>query len=210
MKIAKGLLKTGNLHQPKEYVSANGYLLSQSSGKMEKTPRYTQRERNMVLGFAAQYRDVIENKKTDAESNRRKDEIWRIIAKDFNARVYHQRTSKQLRQLYKNMKLLLKKDLCSEGGLSSMPILAGKKPKSFMDILTAFSQASSVSQLLASPPSNGTNSDGGSSGGQYNGIKIMKGGDFDDTKVSHFACLSFFSEIWRRGGKGFSLRLVMK
>ncbi|KAL5278216.1 hypothetical protein ACFFRR_003083 [Megaselia abdita] len=149
---------------------------------MEKTPRYTQRERNMVLGFAAQYRDVIENKKTDAESNRRKDEIWRIISKEFNARVYHQRTSKQLRQLYKNMKLLLKKDLCSDGGLTSMPMLAGKKPKSFMDILTAFSQASSVSQLLASPPSNnGTNSDGGSSGGHYNGMKV-KGGDYDDIK----------------------------
>lgn len=39
---------------------------------MEKTPRYTQRERNMVLGFAAQYKDVIENKRTDAESNRKK------------------------------------------------------------------------------------------------------------------------------------------
>ena len=29
--------------------------------KMEKTPRYTQRERNMVLGYAAQYKDIIEN-----------------------------------------------------------------------------------------------------------------------------------------------------
>ena len=102
--------------------------------KMEKTPRYTQRERNMVLGFAAQYKDVIENKRTDAESNRKKDEVWREIAKEFNLRVYHQRSSKQLRQLYKNMKLLLKKDLCGEG----------KGSRSFMDLLNTLSQQESV------------------------------------------------------------------
>ncbi|XP_055923655.1 uncharacterized protein LOC129954044 isoform X2 [Eupeodes corollae] len=107
---------------------------------MEKTPRYTQRERNMVLGFAAQYKDVIENKRTDAESNRKKDEVWRVIAKEFNCRVYHQRSAKQLRQLYKNMKLLLKKDLCNDS----------KNAKSFMDILEALSQQDSINQYLSS------------------------------------------------------------
>ncbi|XP_017086743.1 uncharacterized protein LOC108118513 [Drosophila eugracilis] len=106
---------------------------------MEKTPRYTQRERNMVLSYAAQYKDVIENKRTDAESNRKKDEVWLQIAKDFNSRVYHQRSAKQLRQLYKNMKLLLKKDLCGED----------KSNHSFMDLLNTLSQQESVAQYIA-------------------------------------------------------------
>lgn len=110
---------------------------------MEKTPRYTQRERNMVLSFAAQYKDVIENKRTDAESNRKKDDVWSSIAKEFNSRAYHQRSSKQLRQLYKNMKLLLKKDLGTEtkGSTSSS--------RSFMDILSALSHQDSINQYIA-------------------------------------------------------------
>ncbi|XP_037935411.1 hybrid signal transduction histidine kinase A-like isoform X2 [Teleopsis dalmanni] len=130
--------------------------------KMEKTPRYTQRERNMVLGFAAQYKDVIENKRTDAESNRKKDEVWRQIAKEFNARVYHQRSSKQLRQLYKNMKLLLKKDLCGEG----------KGNRSFMDLLNTLSQQESVAQYISEQMS----PEG------FNSRPQKFDDDFDDTK----------------------------
>ncbi|XP_073835724.1 uncharacterized protein isoform X2 [Musca autumnalis] len=134
--------------------------------KMEKTPRYTQRERNMVLGYAAQYKDIIENKRTDAESNRKKDEVWRQIAKEFNARVYHQRSSKQLRQLYKNMKLLLKKDLCGEG----------KGNRTFMDLLNTISQQESVAQYISEQMSPNGYSNGGGSGRQ------KYEDDYDDSK----------------------------
>ncbi|KNC21138.1 hypothetical protein FF38_08358, partial [Lucilia cuprina] len=135
--------------------------------KMEKTPRYTQRERNMVLGYAAQYKDIIENKRTDAESNRKKDEVWRQIAKEFNARVYHQRSSKQLRQLYKNMKLLLKKDLCGEG----------KGNRTFMDLLNTISQQESVAQYISEQMSPNGYSNGGSGGGRQ-----KYDDDYDDSK----------------------------
>lgn len=140
---------------------------------MEKTPRYTQRERNMVLGFAAQYKDVIENKRTDAESNRKKDEVWRVIAKEFNCRVYHQRSAKQLRQLYKNMKLLLKKDLCNDS----------KNSKSFMDILEALSQQDSINQYLSS-----TGSPSGFNGRQPTKMEFdtdtkMMAGTFDNDVI---------------------------
>ncbi|XP_017460850.1 PREDICTED: uncharacterized protein LOC108354138 isoform X1 [Rhagoletis zephyria] len=139
--------------------------------KMEKTPRYTQRERNMVLGFAAQYKDVIENKRTDAESNRKKDEVWRQIAKEFNARVYHQRSSKQLRQLYKNMKLLLKKDLCGEG----------KGNRTFMDLLHTLSQQESVAQYISEQMS--PNGGSGVGNGSYGGNRQHKyDDDYDDSK----------------------------
>ncbi|EDV45470.2 uncharacterized protein Dere_GG12851, isoform C [Drosophila erecta] len=143
--------------------------------KMEKTPRYTQRERNMVLSYAAQYKDVIENKRTDAESNRKKDEVWLQIAKEFNSRVYHQRSAKQLRQLYKNMKLLLKKDLCGED----------KSNHSFMDLLNTLSHQESVAQYIAEQLSpEGAGGGGGKQGGAGNG-----GGnghhadDYDDSKM---------------------------
>ncbi|EDW86184.2 uncharacterized protein Dwil_GK16307 [Drosophila willistoni] len=137
---------------------------------MEKTPRYTQRERNMVLGYAAQYKDVIENKRTDAESNRKKDEVWLQIAKEFNLRVYHQRSSKQLRQLYKNMKLLLKKDLCGEE----------KGNRSFMDVLNTLSQQESVAQYIADQMSpDGATSQAGTIG--INGPNNAD--DYEDTKV---------------------------
>ncbi|XP_065364363.1 putative mediator of RNA polymerase II transcription subunit 29 isoform X2 [Calliphora vicina] len=131
--------------------------------KMEKTPRYTQRERNMVLGYAAQYKDIIENKRTDAESNRKKDEVWRQIAKEFNARVYHQRSSKQLRQLYKNMKLLLKKDLCGEG----------KGNRTFMDLLNTISQQESVAQYISEQMS---------PNGYSNSGRQKYDDDYDDSK----------------------------
>lgn len=134
---------------------------------MEKTPRYTQRERNMVLGFAAQYKDIIENKRTDAESNRKKDEVWRVIAKEFNSRVYHQRTAKQLRQLYKNMKLLLKKDLSIDG-----------RTKDFMDILNALSQQSVLNPFI-------TTSTSSSSYRQNHNNTIMGGGKSEYDENEH-------------------------
>ncbi|KAH8317488.1 hypothetical protein KR074_006240 [Drosophila pseudoananassae] len=140
---------------------------------MEKTPRYTQRERNMVLRYAAQYKDVIENKRTDAESNRKKDEVWLEIAKEFNSRVYHQRSAKQLRQLYKNMKLLLKKDLCGED----------KTNPSFMDLLNKLSQPDSMAQYISdqfSPDGAGGGGSGSKQGGAGNG---NHGDDYDDSKV---------------------------
>ncbi|KAH8366574.1 hypothetical protein KR084_004215 [Drosophila pseudotakahashii] len=146
---------------------------------MEKTPRYTQRERNMVLSYAAQYKDVIENKRTDAESNRKKDEVWLQIAKEFNSRVYHQRSAKQLRQLYKNMKLLLKKDLCGED----------KSNHSFMDLLNTLSQQESVAQYIAeqlSPEGAGGGKPclAGSGGGQGNGHNAD---DYEDSKYHLFS-----------------------
>ncbi|SPP86276.1 uncharacterized protein LOC117588675 isoform X2 [Drosophila guanche] len=134
--------------------------------KMEKTPRYTQRERNMVLGYAAQYKDVIENKRTDAESNRKKDEVWLQIAKEFNSKVYHQRSAKQLRQLYKNMKLLLKKDLCGED----------KTNGTFLDLLNTLSQQDSVAQYIAEQMS----PDGGN---QSNGANGHQQDDYEDSKM---------------------------
>ncbi|XP_033150259.1 SWI5-dependent HO expression protein 3 [Drosophila busckii] len=136
---------------------------------MEKTPRYTQRERNMVLGYAAQYKDVIENKRTDAESNRKKDEVWLQIAKEFNGKVYHQRSAKQLRQLYKNMKLLLKKDLCGDD----------KGNRSFMDLLNTLSQQDSVAQYIAEQMS----PDGAGTGSQValNG-RHLGDDDYEDSK----------------------------
>ncbi|XP_017136589.1 rho GTPase-activating protein gacZ isoform X1 [Drosophila miranda] len=134
--------------------------------KMEKTPRYTQRERNMVLGYAAQYKEVIENKRTDAESNRKKDEVWLQIAKEFNSQVYHQRSAKQLRQLYKNMKLLLKKDLCGED----------KTNGTFLDLLNTLSQQESVAQFMATQMS----PDGGNQSGGANGHHQD---DYEDSKV---------------------------
>lgn len=142
--------------------------------KMEKTPRYTQRERNMVLGYAAQYKDIIENKRTDAESNRKKDEVWRQIAKEFNARVYHQRSSKQLRQLYKNMKLLLKKDLCGEG----------KGNRTFMDLLNTISQQESVAQYISEQMSPNGYSNGAGGGGNMGNGRQKYDDDYDDSKVS--------------------------
>ncbi|KAH8284289.1 hypothetical protein KR044_006930 [Drosophila immigrans] len=146
---------------------------------MEKTPRYTQRERNMVLTYAAQHKDVIENKRTDAESNRKKDEVWLQIAKDFNAKVYHQRSAKQLRQLYKNMKLLLKKDLCGED----------KGNRSFLDLLNTLSQQESVAQYIAEQMS----PDGAGSQATGNGRHLAD--DYEDSKLKarHSTYFGFYS-----------------
>lgn len=58
---------------------------------------------------------IIENKKTDAVSNKKKEEYWVLIENEYNSSCTGpQKTVKQLQVLYKNYKAALRRSLAQE------------------------------------------------------------------------------------------------
>ncbi|KAL1488996.1 hypothetical protein ABEB36_014775 [Hypothenemus hampei] len=64
---------------------------------------FTVDEKNLLIFLIDQNKHFIENKKTDANTNRAKAEIWSKITTAFNSR-FSARTEKQLKKLWDNMK----------------------------------------------------------------------------------------------------------
>lgn len=74
----------------------------------------TQAEKNIFFEIVVQHKDVIFNKKTDANSASSKKEMWDTITHQFNSLGLTKRTSDQLKTCYKNASALLKKDLAAD------------------------------------------------------------------------------------------------
>lgn len=87
---------------------------------MEKTPRYTASEKRLLLKLIHNQKEIIEKKKTDAFTNRSKENAWQTITKSYNNYVKFKRTTKQLRQLYKNMKYAANVNSTSTTNLTEM------------------------------------------------------------------------------------------
>ena len=54
-------------------------------------------EREMVLQLVQKYKDVIENKRTDAVTSAHKEKVWQRIATEFNATGVSKKEAKQLK-----------------------------------------------------------------------------------------------------------------
>ena len=71
---------------------------------------YTSYERELLIGIISEHRDVVKIKKTDNRSNRDKESAWATITNKFNADEHtRNRTSKQLKGCWKNLKTRAKK-----------------------------------------------------------------------------------------------------
>ncbi|KAJ4432500.1 hypothetical protein ANN_21120, partial [Periplaneta americana] len=76
---------------------------------------FSEREKMLLLDIITEYKDVIENKTTDAVTNTLKHECWGKICHKFNAQQDSDiRNSEQLRNLYDCLKRRARKERSTE------------------------------------------------------------------------------------------------
>ncbi|XP_033100808.1 myb/SANT-like DNA-binding domain-containing protein 3, partial [Anneissia japonica] len=101
---------------------------------MKVTPHMSEVERNILMALVNQYRDAIESRRNDSTAVQRKAIAWAYVEKEYNTQpmVRNQRTKKQLRKAYENLKMRSKKDIMKKQKLVKpeqerrpMPISAG-------------------------------------------------------------------------------------
>lgn len=74
--------------------------------------RFTEREKAVVLDLVDEWKEVVEDKKTDYGTKTKKDDAWEAIAGVFNSSDgVSVRTAKQLRDWWKNSKARSKKEV---------------------------------------------------------------------------------------------------
>lgn len=83
------------------------------SKKRERATNFSSSEVRLLTELVTKYRSVIENKKTDAVTNKDKDDAWTKIATTFNAASSETavRTAKTLKLKYEGVKKLTKKKM---------------------------------------------------------------------------------------------------
>lgn len=65
---------------------------------------YSENEKLLLLSLVENYSHIVENKNTDGVSAKKKQEVWDMIAKMYNANEVIPRTNKQLKKLWENIK----------------------------------------------------------------------------------------------------------
>ncbi|XP_017773666.1 PREDICTED: uncharacterized protein LOC108560566 [Nicrophorus vespilloides] len=77
--------------------------------KRERSANFSPEEINTLVNIAFKYKDIIENKATNAIVWNRKDKIWKIVTAEFNDQMLINRTTKTLRNKYECLKVQLRK-----------------------------------------------------------------------------------------------------
>lgn len=85
-----------------------------TSQKKNRVPHMTQSEKDIFFEIVVNHKDVIFNKKTDANSSSSKKNTWANISKEFNSLGLTKRSSDQLKTCFKNASAQLKKDLAAD------------------------------------------------------------------------------------------------
>lgn len=87
----------------------NGYgvfvhnLLNKMSENLERKV-YSEEEKMLLLSLIENYKNVIECKKTDGVSLRKKQDTWAKITKSYNSHNVTKRNTRQLKKLWDNIK----------------------------------------------------------------------------------------------------------
>ncbi|XP_065304931.1 myb/SANT-like DNA-binding domain-containing protein 3 [Dermacentor albipictus] len=72
---------------------------------------FTEEEKDLLQDLINKYKDVIENKRTDAVSLSAKAKAWEILCAEYNSRPFvRARDAKQLKNLWNNMKQRWKRE----------------------------------------------------------------------------------------------------
>src|SRR5258705_1025980 len=91
--------------------------------KRVRGPNFAAREQSLLSDLVFKYRAVLENKCSDAATNRMKEECWKTLAQEFNSASDVKRQWQQLRSALDNLKRKAKKNAlddhlqqCKAGG----------------------------------------------------------------------------------------------
>lgn len=83
--------------------------------KRQRAPNFTSTESLLLCNLLEDYKNTIENKKTDGVTVAEKQKCWKMLTEEYNARTpYVARTSENLFAAYKNLKTKAKKQHSSE------------------------------------------------------------------------------------------------
>ena len=61
------------------------FFIKMAEAKRKRAANLTQVERELLVDTVLKYKSVLENKRTDAVSNKEKEDVWKIAADEFNA-----------------------------------------------------------------------------------------------------------------------------
>ncbi|XP_069684131.1 myb/SANT-like DNA-binding domain-containing protein 3 [Periplaneta americana] len=79
--------------------------------KRVRSCNYTGYEKNVIIDIMTKYSGIIENKRSDSLSLKKREEAWTSLTSEFNSHLnLTPRTVKQIKQCYENMKRNVKKD----------------------------------------------------------------------------------------------------
>lgn len=92
------------------------YECKMDDKKKNRGPNYMPAEKELLTEIVYRYKDIVENKKTNATTTEEKNKAWIKIASEFNAQSpnYIKRSEESLKAYYKNQKELLKKKVGNE------------------------------------------------------------------------------------------------
>lgn len=79
-----------------------------------KRVNYTAGDKDLLVELAVNFKEVIECEATNKKSLAAKEEAWDQITVAYNSRADSIRTSKQLKELYKQLKATTKKKVAAE------------------------------------------------------------------------------------------------
>ncbi|CAH1111700.1 unnamed protein product [Psylliodes chrysocephalus] len=87
-----------------------------SRQKRIRGPNYTQTEKDLLISIVAKYKNVLENKRTDAVMIYDKDAAWDKVSREFNAIIPSctKRSVESLRKFYENKKKDMRKRTANE------------------------------------------------------------------------------------------------
>lgn len=80
---------------------------------MSRSANFTHEEKELLIDTVIKYKHIIENKKTNASTQKDKNQAWDHIALDFSANGTSLRTAKTLKGKYESIQKALKKK-CAE------------------------------------------------------------------------------------------------
>ena len=99
------LMGLGSIHIAS--IACQSHILFERNGMAanRRSQNYTSDEKQLLVSLVDNYKDVIENKKTDKVSVRERDDSWNSVSSAFNlAFPTRRRSSEQLKQCWRNMK----------------------------------------------------------------------------------------------------------
>lgn len=84
--------------------------------KKKRAPNFSAREKSLLLNTVYSFKNIIENKKTNAQSWKEKDEAWEKVTKAFNSQTVegYPRSKESLRKYYDNIKKMVRRDVANE------------------------------------------------------------------------------------------------
>ena len=78
---------------------------------LKRGKNFTIDDKDILIDIVMKYKDVIENKKTDATCNKSKNKCWDLITMEFNNQTGSSRNVRELKELYSNIKRKARKHL---------------------------------------------------------------------------------------------------